>query len=268
MSLRHAAAAVLISALTALAACGQKEMETRTPPVIRPVPGLPASFGDRNPHGWDGRSPATYPVHGTDVARFQGRIYWDRAAAAGLRFAWIKATEGGDRVDPEFQANWSGAAKAGLVRGAYHFYYWCRPAAEQAAWFIANVPRARGALPPVLDMEWTPFSLTCTIRPPAEVVRREAKIFLDMLERHYGTRPVIYSTPDFFERNGMDQLGAYDFWLRSTANHPSRTYPGHRWTFWQYTGTGLVPGFYTDVDLNAFNGTRAEFDRWLSQRQQ
>jgi len=262
------AAAALAVAL--LAGCGGAPdgAETRDAPVIRPVRGLPAAFGDRDPHDWSGRAPVRYAVHGTDVSRFQGRIYWDEAARNGIRFAWIKATEGGDRVDPRFDENWRGAAAAGVPRGAYHFYYWCRPAIEQARWFIRNVPKTRGALPPVLDMEWTPFSPTCTIRPPAEQVRAEALIFLRMLEAHYGMRPVIYSTPDFFERNGMDRLGNYEFWLRSTAGHPSGTYPGHRWTFWQYTGTGLAPGFFTDVDLNVFNGSEAQFRSWLARRSQ
>ncbi|MGH1423202.1 MAG: glycoside hydrolase family 25 protein [Pseudooceanicola sp.] len=255
-----------LSAFVALlSAC---DTETRTAPVIRPVAGLPAAFGDTDPHDWAGQTPASYPVHGTDVSRFQGRVYWDRAAAAGLQFAWIKATEGGDRVDPEFRANWRGAARAGIPRGAYHFYYWCRPAIEQARWFIQNVPATKGALPPVLDMEWTPFSPTCTIRPPAETVRAEALVFLRALEAHYGTRPVIYSTPDFFERNQMHLLAGYHFWLRSTAAPPAKTYPDHAWTFWQYTGTGLAPGFYTKVDLNLFNGSRAAFQKWLARHRQ
>lgn len=264
--MRRLAAACLTLAL--LAACGGGGSDTRDVPVIRPVPGLPAAFGDRRPHEWTGRVPARYAVHGTDVSRFQGRIDWDEAARNGIRFAWIKATEGGDRVDPEFRANWRGAAAAGVPRGAYHFFYWCRPAIEQARWFIRNVPKTPGALPPVLDMEWTPFSPTCTIRPPAAHVRAEARIFLDALEAHYGTRPVIYSTPDFFQRNDMDRLGDYEFWLRSTADHPSATYPGHRWTFWQYTGTGLAPGFFTEVDLNVFNGSEAQFRAWLARRRQ
>lgn len=261
-------------ALMALAACGggRREAadppETRTAPVIRPVDGLPRSFGDRKPHPWTGRAPARYAVHGTDVSRFQGRIDWPDARRAGIEFAWIKATEGGDRLDPRFGENWREADRAGVARGAYHFFYFCRPAIEQARWFIRNVPRTPGALPPVLDMEWTPFSPTCTIRPPAEHIRSEARIFLEALERHYGTRPLIYSTPDFFERNRMDLLGNYEFWLRSVAGHPSETYPGHRWTIWQYTGSGLAPGFYTDVDLNVFNGSRDSWSTWLASRRQ
>ncbi|OWU84584.1 glycoside hydrolase [Oceanicola sp. 22II-s10i] len=269
--IRRGMIAALASALLLAGCGGDSEIgggETRSQPVIRHAPGLPAAFGDADPHGWEGRTPASYPVHGLDTARFQGQVDWDRARAAGVRFAWIKATEGGDLLDPEFRGNWRGAGRAGVPRGAYHFYYWCRPAAEQAAWFIRNVPKEAGALPPVLDMEWTPFSPTCTIRPPAETVRAEALIFLRALERHYGTKPVIYSTPDFFERNEMYRLRSYDFWLRSTAGHPSRTYPGHPWTFWQYTGTGLVPGVYTKVDINIFNGSAAAFDRWLATRRQ
>lgn len=257
-------------ALAALAACGGggTAPETRIPPTITPVPGMPRAFGDSKPHDWSGRAPDRYAVHGTDVARFQGRIDWPEARKAGIEFAWIKATEGGDRLDPQFGDNWSGAARAGVARGAYHFFYFCRPAIEQAQWYIRNVPKTRGALPPVLDMEWTPFSPTCTIRPPAEHIRAEALVFLRALEAHYGTKPLIYSTPDFFERNRMDLLTGYEFWLRSTAGHPSRTYPGHRWTIWQYTGSGLAPGFYTDVDLNAFNGSRDEWNAWLARRRQ
>lgn len=266
--IRRTAAAL---ALALLAACGGGSgsgPERREAPTIRPVAGLPAAFGDSDPHDWDGHVPARYAVHGTDVSRFQGRVDWDEARRNGIGFAWIKATEGGDRVDPEFDANWRGAAAAGIPRGAYHFYYWCRPAIEQARWFIRNVPKSRGALPPVLDMEWTPFSPTCTIRPPAQQVRSEALVFLRALEAHYGTKPVIYSTPEFFRRNDMERLSGYDFWLRSTAGHPSDTYPGHRWHFWQYTGTGLAPGFFTDVDLNVFNGSEAQFRAWLARRSQ
>ncbi|HHY02444.1 MAG TPA: glycoside hydrolase, partial [Paracoccus sp.] len=58
------------------------------------------------------------------------------------------------------------------------------------------------------------------------------------------------------------------FWLRSVADHPRETYPGQRWTFWQYTGTGTAPGFRGNVDLNAFAGNRAQWNMWLGARMQ
>jgi lysozyme len=243
--------------LLVLAACGGGGGRS-THPV-----GLPAAFGDVDPHDWSGgRQPRDYPVHGIDVSRFQGQIDWPRVATSGVAFAFIKATEGGDRLDPMFDQNWRGAQRAGIPTGAYHFYYFCRSGADQARWFIRNVPRRALTLPPVLDMEWNHTSPTCRLRPDPETVRAEAADFLRIVGAHYGRRPVIYTTVDFWERNQMWKLGDYDFWLRSVAGHPQDVYDGHHWSFWQYTGTGTVPGITGKVDLNAFYGSPAAWARW------
>lgn len=225
-------------------------------------------FSDAKPHPWEGRAPDAYAVHGIDAARFQKEVDWQAAQRAGVSFAFLKATEGGDMIDPEFQNHWRGAGRAGIPRGAYHFYYFCRPAIEQARWYIRNVPRSPGALPPVLDLEWNPYSPTCRLRPDPAIVRAEAKVFLDALERHYGQRPLIYTTVDFYHRNDMGQMRHEEFWLRSVAAHPSKIYPGQRWRFWQYSGTGLVPGFPGKTDLNAFAGSVEDWQHWLATRRQ
>lgn len=248
-------------ALTASAAQVSKDRLPREVQVTAP------NFGEADPHPWEGRSPSAYAVHGIDTSRWNGTVDWAKAQANGVNFAFLKATEGGDLVDPEFAANWRASRAAGVPVGAYHFWYHCRPAAEQARWFIRHVPRAPKALPPVLDMEWTPFSPTCTRRPSPDAIRREAKVFLDMIEAHYGQRPLIYSTPDFFETNQMWKLGGYEFWLRSVAGHPRDVYQGRHWTFWQYTGTGLVPGVQGKSDINVFAGSRADWAAWLAARQ-
>lgn len=222
-------------------------------------------FGDNDPVDWDGPPPWNYPVHGIDVARFQDKIDWRRVKQAGIQFAFIKATEGGDRLDPMFARNWNGASNARILRGAYHFYYFCTPPEVQARWFIRNVPKGRGNLPPVLDMEWNPYSPTCTKRPPGAEVRRQARVFMDIVERHYGQRPIIYTTVEFYRQTGIGQLNE-EFWLRSTAKTLKRTYPGQRWAFWQYTGTGVVPGVTGNVDINVFAGNRNTWRRWLRAR--
>ena len=146
--------------------------------------------------------------------------------------------------------------------GAYHYFYFCRPAEDQARWFIRNVPRDARALPHVLDLEWNHRSPTCRLRPPGATVRAEARRFLAILERHYGRRPIIYTTPDFYRDTGIGDLGGTEFWLRSVAGHPGEIYPGKRWTFWQYTGTGVVPGIDGPVDINAFAGTADSWRAW------
>ncbi len=220
-------------------------------------------FGDRKPHAWDARAPWTYPVHGTDVSKYQSDVDWVAARESGISFVFIKATEGGDRVDDMFARHWRGAKAAGIPRSAYHFYYFCRPAIEQAAWFIRNVPRDADALPHVLDMEWNHLSPSCKLRPPAATVQREMRIFLDAIEKHYGKRPIIYTSIDFYEDNKLSSFKGYDWWLRSVSAHPHDRYDGENFLFWQYTGTGKVPGITGDADINVFNGSPEQWRRWL-----
>lgn len=249
---------VLLALLAALGACSDG-------PPRAPAVASAARFADTDPHEWVGAAPWHYAVHGIDVSRYQGEIDWERVRAAGISFAYIKATEGGDVLDVRFLDNWAGAKQAGVPRGAYHFYYFCRSAAEQAAWFTRHVPQDRAALPPVLDMEWNHRSRTCPVRPPAAVIRQEMGVFLEALARHYGKRPVIYTTVDFYRDNELWHFEGHEFWLRSVADHPAGPYPGQRWAFWQYTGTGVVPGIEGPTDLNAFAGSPEQWRAWVAQ---
>ena len=267
MAGRLGAWAMAAALLAALAGCGAGSVAPTSgggqggTALVRPP-----AFGESRPVDWPGHPPSSYPVHGIDVSKFQGPIDWAQARAAGANFAYIKATEGGDRVDERFLENWRGAEQAGVARGAYHFFYFCTSAEVQARWFLANVPRDRGALPPALDLEWNPQSPTCTYRPPPEVVRAEAQVFMDLVERGTGQRPVIYTDPAFFERNELVRFAGEEVWLRATAAHPTDRYGVQGWTFWQYSGTGLVPGIAGPVDLNVFGGSAAEWRAWLARR--
>lgn len=252
-----------------LAACGGNAPRNPAPvaPPDAPVGAVARpNFGDTAPHPWAGRSPGSYAVHGTDISRFQSEIDWRTARANGISFAFIKATEGADNRDPMFDAHWRGARRAGVRTGAYHFWYHCAPGADQARNFIGQVPRASGALPPVLDLEWTPFSPTCTRRTPGAELRREAQAFIEAVARHYGQRPIVYVSPDIWEEAELWRLDGVEFWMRSVANHPSQVYPGQDWTFWQYSGTGVVPGIAGEADLNVFAGSAAAWAAWLTSR--
>ena len=272
--MRRMTRALLLVLCLALAACGGPRRGGDRAPDARPAAAVPAgevtapNFGDADPADHGGKPPRAYPVHGIDVAKYQTDIDWATARANGVNFAFIKATEGGDRVDEMFRDHWRGAGRAGVARGAYHFFYHCRPAIEQARWYIAHVPKTAGMLPPVLDMEWTPFSPTCTIRRTPEEIRRDAAIFVRAVTDHYGVRPILYTSIDFFEDNQMWRVGGVDFWLRAVAKHPNDLYDGQSWTFWQYTSTGLVPGVAGKVDINVFAGSAADWGAWRTARAQ
>ena len=246
-----------------LFACGPARRET-VPDRPAPVRIIAPQFADSDPHPEVGRLPLRYPVHGVDLSRWQSGVDWQLARGSGVNFAFVKATEGGDVFDPLFPSHWTHSAAVGVRRGAYHLYYHCRPAAEQARWFIAHVPRDPAALPPVLDMEWTPTSPTCRTRPPAAEVRASARVFLTAVGRHYGKQPILYVTPDFYRDNDLGRLSGVTFWLRSVAAPVHETYPRQGWTFWQYSGTGQVPGIAGKVDLNVFGGTARQWAAFVS----
>ena len=92
------------------------------------------------------------------------------------------------------------------------------------------------------------------------------QVFLDALERHYGQRPIIYTSPDFYRDNLRGKFRDYPFWLRSVAAHPGKTYPDRDWIFWQYSGTGTAHGIDARLDLNVFNGTERTWHEWLNRR--
>ena len=219
--------------------------------------------GDVRPHPGVARA-QKLPIHGIDVSRYQGKIDWAAVRDAGTQFAFIKATEGGDYVDPRFLENWHGARRAGVPRGAYHFMYWCRPSHEQAAWFKRNVPADPEALPPVLDLEWNGHSRTCPFKATREAALEATKLMLREMEAHTGKRPIIYTDIPFHREVLAGELSDYPYWVRSTAAEPHERYQNRRWTMWQYTTTGRVPGINGDVDRNAFYGGETEWTTFLA----
>jgi lysozyme len=251
---KRARYAVLTLLAVALSACAVEDHSWRY-----------GQKGDSRPHPGVA-SASRYPIHGIDVSRWQGDIDWRAVRQAGTRFVFIKATEGGDHIDPRFRANWEGAKAAGIPHGAYHFVYWCRPAHEQAQWFVQHIPVEANALPPVLDVEWNGHSRTCPRKVPAETAREKMRLMLAELERHTGKTPIIYTDITFHKDviEGTTEFDRYPFWIRSTAARPEERYRDRPWEFWQYTTTGRVPGINGDVDRNAFFGSEQEFLGWLA----
>ncbi|WP_332680614.1 glycoside hydrolase family 25 protein [Bosea sp. (in: a-proteobacteria)] len=221
------------------------------------------SKGDARPHPGV-EAARRYAIQGIDISRWQGEIDWASVKAAGTRFAYIKATEGGDHIDPAFLRNWEGARRAGVARGAYHFVFWCRPAHEQAVWFKQHIPNDPDALPPVLDVEWNGHSKTCPKKVERSLALEKIRLMLTELEQHTGKKPVIYTDITFHKDVLEGEFDDYPYWIRSTAAKPEARYHDRRWAFWQFTTTGRVPGIKGDVDRNAFFGNDGEFAGWRS----
>jgi len=280
-SFRVPAALLLFAASSLVAGCGgavdpsysyssQGQRFSTSAPLVNPKRDpdyLAYAVPTSDLHLYPATRSAEYEVHGVDVSKYQGDIDWQAVKDAGVDFAYIKASEGADNVDRKFMANWQGARAAGVPRGPYHFVYWCRSPLEEIANLERIAPVEPDALPPVLDVEATPTSRSCKRTLEREGVLADMRIMLQEMERHYGKKPIIYSSVDFYQAIlSDDALSEYPIWVRSTKYHPTVRYGGRKWTFWQYRSDGSVPGISGAVDQNAFHGTHEQWRKWLAEQ--
>jgi len=184
-------------------------------------------------------------VPGIDVSYYQETIDWRRVRRAGIRFAFIRVSDGAALRDSTFDTNWAEARRAGVQRGAYQFFRPEQSATAQADVMIAAMRhRRRDDLPPVLDLE-----VDGGLPLPAVVAAATA--WVDRVRGALGVEPIVYSNPDFWRNGGGDPLAAQPLWLAHyTRACPTVPAPWTAWTFWQYTDRGQVPGINGNVDLD------------------
>jgi lysozyme len=167
-------------------------------------------------------------------------------ATAGVDFAYIKATEGGDFTDRYFARNWQQAAEAGVPRGAYHFFTLCRSGNEQAAHAIATIPKDAAALPLAVDLE---FGGNCSGRPDKAALHRELSDFLRRVESHFGRPVILYLVRDFDMHYAISQNFPRKLWYRSLYFPPEKL--PQPLAVWQYHNWTRVNGIDGPVDWNA-----------------
>lgn len=204
--------------------------------------------------------PIRYDIHGIDVSHHQMIIDWSavREMESGgkrIGFVFMKATEGVTREDRLFRRNWRSLAQTGLARGAYHFFLPDRDAKAQARNFINRVELKGGDLPPVLDVE-------DAMGVRSDQLRKGVLEWMEIIEQHYGVRPIIYTNIDFYQRHLSGPLDRYPLWIAHYL-HPNKPRIGRRWLFWQHSEKGRVNGIRTCVDFNVFNGDSSDFEKLL-----
>lgn len=196
---------------------------------------------------------AGFAVHGIDVSHHQVEINWDTVATQKIDFAFIKATEGREFKDNCFNHNWGELKRVNIKRGAYHFFHPNLSAQEQASNFIKTVDMDFGDLPPVLDFEVT------NDLSKKEIIA-QLKIWLDLVEKHYKIRPIIYTNQKLYFHYLLNDFQAYPIWMAryNTAEPILLSQKG--WDFWQYGNKGSVKGVNGFVDLNVFQGNLLELE--------
>ena len=199
-------------------------------------------------------------VCGIDVSHYQGEINWERAAADGIRFAFIKATEGVSITDETFADHWEAAGEAGIYRGAYHFFRAGTDAEAQAKHFLKVTAGLSAELPAVLDLE-------VTDRQGAAQIVKGAQAWMKTVEKGSGRKPLLYTMPRFADDFLGDKLAEYPLWVVDLRVGPPRLPKAWEdWTFWQYSHHGHVDGIQEEVDLNCFKGDAEALAAYARQR--
>ena len=200
-------------------------------------------------------------ITGIDIYSGTGSIDWQAVKNANISFAFVKATEGMNFVDEAFSVNWEQMRKAGMIRGAYHFFRPAKDPAAQAQNFLQTINELEiGDLPPVLDAEYTPnpdewsnFDLTTRIA--------RVKQWLDIVEQKTGRKSIIYTAPNFWNdtMGNSHAFTDYPLWIAnygvSEPTVPADNWGGKGWKLWQISDSGSVDGISNNVDTNRFNGS-------------
>ena len=186
-------------------------------------------------------APARAGTEGIDVSRWQGEVDWNKVESAGIRFAFVKVTQGAREVDPRFEENWAALARTRIVRGAYHFLEPDVDGAVQARHFLAHVKPTSGELLPAVDVEKAGPRLHRTLLDYVGEIRKRT-----------GLEPIIYASPAFWNDHVAPHLEEALPNLLWTAEYgvrtPKETNRIGPWSIWQYSEEGRVPGIDGKVE--------------------
>lgn len=180
-------------------------------------------------------------IKGIDVSHWQGNIDWKKVANDGVKFAFIKASEGSNYVDAKFKTNVEGANATGIKTGAYHYAKFSSvpEAIKEANHFLSTVAGLTLTYPLVLDLEEDKKKVGKKILTDA------ALAFLKVLTD--AKRSVILYSGKSFIENNLDESKFKDvpLWV---ARYNSTL--GRKADIWQYASNGIVSGINGKVDMN------------------
>lgn len=208
-------------------------------------------------HSGEQITTVSYPVVGIDISSHNGPdIDFEALRSEGIEFVILKATEGVSLKDSRFHTNYLKATRAGLKVGVYHFFRFDCTGMMQAINLIHSVRGKSLDLPLIIDAEeWSN-----PITHPTPGVVESLYDMINYLDSH-GYPVMIYTNKNGYERFVRGRLEEFPLWLCSLSELGDGS-PSCR--IWQFSHRGDVKGVNGPVDLNAFVGSREEWDQWLN----
>ncbi|MGW6354633.1 lysozyme [Streptomyces sp. NPDC055092] len=195
-------------------------------------------------------------TEGVDTSSHNGNVAWSTLWNSGVKWAYVKATEGTYYTNPYFAQQYNGSYNVGMIRGAYHF---ATPdttsGATQANYFVdhgGGWSRDGRTLPGALDIEWNPYGASCYGKTAAGMVSW-IRDFVNQYKARTGRDAVIYTATSWWTEctGNSSAFGATNpLWIARYNTDPGTLPAGWGfYTMWQYTSSGPTVG-----DHSKFNG--------------
>lgn len=191
---------------------------------------------------------------GIDVSKYQGKIDWEKVAADGVEFVFLRlglrGYESGKLVEDEtFQTNIQGALAHGIKVGVYFFSQAITEAeaVEEANFVLERIAPYQIDCPVVFDVEKVGSS-TARMNQLTPQERTNVTIaFLDTIEAA-GYKSMFYHNMEtallLLE---LERLEKYDKWF---AYYGEDLYYPYAYGVWQYSEKGSINGISGEVDMN------------------
>lgn len=187
-------------------------------------------------------------VHGIDLSHYQGEVFWEAIGDnSKMAYVYLKATEGGDRIDDKYEQNIELAHKYGLKVGSYHFFRPKTELSKQLENFKAQCLPRQQDLIPMIDVETKQGMVT-------EAFCDSLMKFLDMVEVAYHQKPLIYTGTNFYNHYLAGKLDGYKLMIAQYSAKEPVLDDGNDYMLWQYTGKGHIDGIRGYVDKSRFMG--------------
>lgn len=189
-------------------------------------------------------------IPGLDVSGWQENVDWDAVKANGAKFAFIKATESTEYHSGEFDQQWNGSYRVGLIHAAYHYATPDSASGKaQVDYFVDNGGGRTGdgrTLPGVLDIEDNVYGPDkCYDFTPDQMVS-----WIHDFINEYHARTGWWATINTFTEwwndctGGSTEFAAKDaLWINNHGTSPGTLPAGWKTYFvWQWADTGVFPG--------------------------
>ncbi len=187
-------------------------------------------------------------VHGIDLSHYQGQVFWETVGGnTKMAYVYLKATEGGDRIDERYERNIQLAHRYGLKVGSYHFFRPRTPLMQQLQNFKTQCRPGEQDLIPMIDIETTGGL-------PSEVFCDSLITFLGMVERVYRQAPLLYTYRNFYNKHLVGKVNDYKLMIAMYTDEEPVLADERDITMWQYTSKGRIVGVNGFVDKSRFLG--------------